>query len=101
MMLSFVLGPEWQLSPWWVACLVVTVGVLMVSRVPTLAAKTVRVPRDYVSLALLGITILLIAICMAPWVVLPGIACLYVASIPVSSYWYWRLARGDADAHTI
>jgi CDP-diacylglycerol--serine O-phosphatidyltransferase len=83
----------WWSSPVTVAAWTVVVAVAMVSRLPTLSAKTVRVPAQAVAPLLVLIAGLAAAVITFPFASLGVATLLYVAHIPYASYRYRWLAR--------
>jgi CDP-diacylglycerol--serine O-phosphatidyltransferase len=79
---------EWKnklfIHPIVVACVMVVVGGLMVSQVPTYSFKTVKIPYKWVRPFLLIVTLLVASLFNAPWLTLIIIACVYVATLPFS-----------------
>jgi len=72
---------------WWSAKLVVvlwTVGVaaLLISRIPTLSLKTIRVPPRLVALLLVGVGLLAAAVITYPMVALAAALVVYLGHIP-------------------
>jgi CDP-diacylglycerol--serine O-phosphatidyltransferase len=84
LMLSF----EWPNGPFALPHVVVPtlllIGALMVSRVPTFAAKQMRIPRSLTLPALILAALAVGAAVAAPWASFIVAGALYVASIPVS-----------------
>ncbi|MDQ4032441.1 MAG: phosphatidylcholine/phosphatidylserine synthase [Actinomycetota bacterium] len=86
-------GGGWWSAPVTVAVWTVLVAVAMVSRLPTLSAKTIRVPARAVAPLLVLIAGLAAAVITFPFASL-GLAMLgYVAHIPYASYRFRWLAR--------
>jgi CDP-diacylglycerol---serine O-phosphatidyltransferase len=86
-------GAGWWSAPVTVAVWTVLVAVAMVSRLPTLSAKTIRVPARAVAPLLVLIAGLAAAVITFPFASL-GLAMLgYVAHIPYASYRFRWLAR--------
>lgn len=77
---------------------VLVIAGLMVSRVPTYAAKTFgqRVPREMVLPFLLAIVIFFVTLASFPFVVLTGMTLLYLAALPWGVLRYRRLAAESA-----
>ncbi|MEI8296116.1 MAG: CDP-diacylglycerol--serine O-phosphatidyltransferase, partial [Alphaproteobacteria bacterium] len=79
---------EWKskifINPIVVSCVMVLVGGLMVSQVPTYSFKTVKIPYKLVRPFLVVVTLLIASLFNAPWLTLALIACGYVATIPFS-----------------
>lgn len=87
------LGVGWWSSPVTVAAWTIMVAVAMVSRLPTLSVKSVRVPARAVAPLLVLIAGLAAAVITFPFASLGVATLLYVAHIPYASYRYRWLAR--------
>ena len=74
---------------WVIAAYVIVIGLLMVSTIPMFALKGVRVGRRWMAPLLLLVVVLATLMLREPWLVLAGIATLYVLTIP----WAWALHR--------
>lgn len=83
------------LSPWIVAVHVVLVGTLMVSRVPTFAAKHVRIPQQYILPVMLACAFTIVAMIIEPWKALIGLGIIYLVSLPLSFIHYKKLSKSD------
>ena len=65
----------------------------MVSRVPTLAVKQVKIPARYVVFVLLGVGTFAAFLISTPWITM-AVACVgYLASIPYAGHLYAKLQR--------
>jgi CDP-diacylglycerol--serine O-phosphatidyltransferase len=71
------------------------VGALMVSRLPTFSFKKGRIAPHLVLPIFLGIALVFGLLATTPWVTLPCVMLLYLATLPLS----WRAWRRLADAH--
>ncbi|MQA15198.1 MAG: CDP-diacylglycerol--serine O-phosphatidyltransferase [Pseudonocardiaceae bacterium] len=83
---------------WWsalpvVAVWTVAVALLMVSRVPTLSAKTVRVPARHVAPLLVAVAGVAAAVVTFPFAVLAVALLLYLGHVPYAAYRYRWLAH--------
>ncbi|MBY0354973.1 MAG: CDP-diacylglycerol--serine O-phosphatidyltransferase [Rickettsiales bacterium] len=67
-----------------------SIGGLMASRLPTIAAKNFRIPTDYVPYVLVAVTVIMAFSIITPWVTLPLLGALYLLSMPISAYIYYR-----------
>ncbi len=96
---SFALGYEQFRSPWVVTPLVITVAVLMVSRLPTFSLKRIGIHRDLVLPTLvfagMGAALLL----SYPWEVIGVVTCVYAASLPFGLL-AWRRAWAAFELRT-
>ncbi|HUC12174.1 MAG TPA: CDP-diacylglycerol--serine O-phosphatidyltransferase [Stellaceae bacterium] len=93
MFLSFEWGDWLFRSPYLNAVTVTGVALLMVSKVPTVSLKRIRVPHDWVVPTLLGIGVLAAFVTTVPWLTLTAIGVVYVGSIPLTIRASYRLRR--------
>ena len=84
MFLSFQLGDWLFRSPYLNAVTVTGTALLMVSTVPTVSLKRLRVPHHLVVPSLLGIGVLAAFVTTAPWPTLTIIGLAYVGSFPLT-----------------
>jgi CDP-diacylglycerol--serine O-phosphatidyltransferase len=87
------LGTGWWSSPLVVAAWTIVVALAMVSRLPTLSMKTVRVPARSVAPLLVLIAGLAAAVITFPYASLAAAMVLYLLHVPYASYRYRWLAR--------
>lgn len=73
--------------------LLVVVGALMVSTLPTWSFKNFKVPAEYVLPLLLGIGIYVAVLLTEPWAALAAGGLIYAAMLPFSARSYLRLKR--------
>ena len=97
LMVSFALGEAWPRHPLIVGTVLVAVGGLMVSRLPTFSFKKGRVSRHLVLPALLGAALVMGVIASSPWIGLSLLGLVYVSLIPFSWMNYQRQARVDRE----
>jgi CDP-diacylglycerol---serine O-phosphatidyltransferase len=93
MFLSFEWGDWLFRSPYLNAVAVTGIAVLMISKVPTVSLKRIRVRHDWVVPTLLGIGVLAALVTTFPWPTLTAIGIVYVGSIPLTIRAYYRLRR--------
>ncbi|HEY2763473.1 MAG TPA: CDP-diacylglycerol--serine O-phosphatidyltransferase [Pseudonocardiaceae bacterium] len=91
--ISLQFGNGWWSTPLTVAMWTVVVAVLMVSRIPTLSAKSVRVPAKAVAPLLVLIAGLAATVITFPYASLAVAMLLYLAHVPYASYRYRWLAE--------
>ncbi|MGH3979255.1 MAG: CDP-diacylglycerol--serine O-phosphatidyltransferase, partial [Pseudonocardiaceae bacterium] len=87
------LGGGWWSAPVTVAVWTVATALLMVSRLPTLSAKTVRVPARSIAPLLVLVAGLAAAVITFPFVSLAVALLLYLAHLPYATYRYRWLER--------
>jgi CDP-diacylglycerol--serine O-phosphatidyltransferase len=93
MFLAFQWGDWLFRSPYLNAVTVSGVALLMISRVPTVSLKRIRIPPRLVVPTLLGIGVLTAFFTTAPWPTLTLVGIVYVSSIPLTIRAYYRLRR--------
>jgi CDP-diacylglycerol---serine O-phosphatidyltransferase len=93
MFLSFEWGDWLFRSPYLNAVTVSGVALLMVSRVPTVSLKRIRIPQDFVIPTLLAVGVATAFLTTAPWPTLTLVGIVYVGSIPLTVRAYYRLRR--------
>ncbi len=96
LMVSFEIEAAWPRHALVVGTVLVLVGGLMVSRIPTFSFKKGRVPRHLVLPSLLGAALVMGVIASSPWIGLSLLGLVYVSLIPFSWSAYRRQARHDA-----
>jgi CDP-diacylglycerol--serine O-phosphatidyltransferase len=98
LMVSFEIEAAWPRHALVVGAVLVVVGGLMVSRLPTYSFKKGRVPRHLVLPSLLGAALVMGVLASAPWIAGSLIGLVYVALIPFSWAAYRRQAAQDRQA---
>ena len=68
--------------------MLILVGALFVSTIPTYSSKRIRVPRRYVGLVLLGVAICIMLLVSTPWVSLSIAGIGYLVSIILAQFSY-------------
>lgn len=66
------------------------VALLMVSRIPTISAKKMKIDREFSSLILALAGIIIITLILEPWVAFPIISLIYLCTIPFSVFSYYK-----------
>ena len=95
MMLSFQFGDTPFRHPALNGAVIVTVALLMVSRLPTYSLKRIRVPRKFVLPLLVTVCLLAAFLVGSPWATLTAIGAGYFLSLPVSYFSYRRQKRNS------
>ncbi len=83
MLLTFELLDDF-FSYWAIAIYMTIIGFLMVSKIPTFSIKSIRVPKEYISILLVFASVIMAAMILEPWIFLPLFALIYLFSIPFS-----------------
>jgi CDP-diacylglycerol---serine O-phosphatidyltransferase len=86
-------GQGWWTSPLLVGVWTVVVAALMISRVPTLSLKTIKVSPRLVAPLLVGVVLLAATVLLYPLQALIAATLVYLAHIPYAVYRYHWLAR--------
>src|SRR5262245_12089014 len=97
LLVSFEADSAWPRHPLVVGVVLVGVGGLMVSRLPTFSFKKGRVPRHLVLPSLLGAALVMGVVASSPWIGLSLLGLVYVSLIPYSWMTYQRQARQDRE----
>lgn len=74
------------------------VAMLMASRVPTFAAKNIRITYDMVLPVMLCAGLIVALFMIAPWMTLAGACVLYLCTLPISTLKYYKLKRENDAA---
>jgi CDP-diacylglycerol--serine O-phosphatidyltransferase len=99
LMLPMFISFEWDLwlarSPYFNAVWITIVALLMVSKIPTVSLKRIRIPSHYVVPTLLGVGVMTAFFTTAPWPTLVFIGVVYLVSIPLTIRASSRLRRTE------
>jgi len=95
MFASFEWGDWIARSPYLNAVWISVVALLMVSTIPTVSLKRIRIPNHYVVPTLLGIGVMTAFFTTAPWLTLMFVGAVYIGSIPLTVRASYRLRRTD------
>jgi CDP-diacylglycerol--serine O-phosphatidyltransferase len=93
MFLSFEWGDWLFRSPYLSAVTVTGVALLMISKVPTVSLKGIRIPHHLVIPTLLAFGVATAFLTTEPWLTLIAVGIVYVSSIPLTIRAYNRLKR--------
>jgi CDP-diacylglycerol---serine O-phosphatidyltransferase len=93
MFLSFEWGDWFFRSPYLSAVTVTGVALLMISKVPTVSLKRIRIPHHLVIPTLLAFGVATGFLTTEPWLTLIVVGIVYVGSIPLTIRSYLRLKR--------
>jgi CDP-diacylglycerol---serine O-phosphatidyltransferase len=93
MFLSFEWGDWLFRSPYLSAVVVTGIALLMISKVPTVSLKRIRIPHHMVIPTLLGFGVATAFLTSEPWLTLTTVGVVYVSSIPLTVRAYYRLKR--------
>src|SRR5215472_356922 len=93
MFLSFEWGDWLFRSPYLSAITITGIALLMVSKVPTVSLKRIRIPQHMVIPTLLAFGVATAFLTTAPWPTLMVVGVVYLGSIPLTIRSYFRLRR--------
>src|SRR6516162_1561647 len=93
MFLSFEWGDWVFRSPYLNAVSITGIALLMVSKVPTVSLKRIRIPHHLVVPTLLAFGVATAFLTTAPWPTLMVVGVVYLGSIPLTIRSYYRLKR--------
>lgn len=96
LLVSFEINATWPRHPLVVGAILVGVGGLMVSRLPTFSFKKGRVPRHLVLPLLLGVALVMGVLVSSPWIAMSMLGLAYACLIPFSWLSYRRQSALDA-----
>ena len=96
MFASFEWGDWIARSPYLNAVWIAGVALMMVSTIPTVSLKRIRIPHDFVIPTLLGVGIVAGFLTTAPWPTLTVVGLVYLASIPLTIRASARIRRAAA-----
>ena len=90
MMLTFEFDDISRLiNPFSVAIYSTLIAFGMASRIPTISIKKMQIPHENVALVLAFSGLLIAALLMKPWIIIPALGLIYVISIPVTTFMYY------------
>ena len=98
LMVSFEIEAAWPRHALVVGAVLIVVGGLMVSSLPTYSFKKGRIPRHLVLPSLLGAALVMGMLASSPWIALSLIGLVYVSLIPFSWTAYRRQTSKDRQA---
>jgi CDP-diacylglycerol---serine O-phosphatidyltransferase len=93
MFLSFEWGDWLFRSPYLSAVTVTGIALLMISKVPTVSLKRIRIPHHLVIPTLLAFGVATAFLTTEPWLTLTVVGIVYVSSIPLTIRSHFRLKR--------
>jgi CDP-diacylglycerol--serine O-phosphatidyltransferase len=100
LLLAFETGAALFRQPWLGAATLVTVGLLMVSRIPTYSIKQIKVSRGMILPALVAAGLIAGALASEPWTTFVVVGVVYVVSIPVAIATQARARRSAVAAES-
>jgi CDP-diacylglycerol---serine O-phosphatidyltransferase len=97
LILTLKTGMEYTVPPALTACHVLLTAMLMASRIPTYAAKHLRIKHEQIPKFMIGCSLLLVFFIIEPWLFLSIISMVYLISIYFSAR-RWKMLKARSDA---
>ena len=93
MILTFLFNEKFEIVPFeikpiYVIAYTAFIGFMMVSRVPTISVKKIKIQKKYTSVFLAFSALIIIGLLVEPWVVLPMFGIIYIITIPLGVLMY-------------
>lgn len=101
LLVSFEIEDSWPRHPLLVGMVLLIVGGLMVSRVPTFSFKKGRIPRHLVLPMMLGVALVMGVLASSPWIGVSLLGLAYVCLIPFSWMAHRRQVAQDNGAEVV
>ena len=98
-MISLALGPKWSPSPYLGIFMLLFVGTLMASRLPTISLKHLHVPRKAMPVVLAGLLLLIAFLVSNFWLTLGVVGMGYICTVPVSGWLFLRTRARYEQTH--
>jgi CDP-diacylglycerol--serine O-phosphatidyltransferase len=98
LMVSFEIDASWPRHALAVGLVMVLVGGMMVSRIPTFSFKKGRIPRHLVLPSLLAAALVMGVLASSPWIGLSLLCLVYLSLIPFSLLAHHRQMLRDREA---
>ena len=100
-MIALALDLKWQPSPYMGIFMLLFVGTLMASRLPTISLKHVHVSRRSMPFVLAGLLFLIAFLVSNFWLALGVVGLGYICTIPISGWFFLRArARYERQQNT-
>jgi CDP-diacylglycerol--serine O-phosphatidyltransferase len=94
--ISLGFATDWPSHPLVTGFWTVAMAALMVSRMPSFSFKRIRVPQPFILPLFVCVGLTLAGLAAFPWIVLTGVAAVYLATFPFSVRSYMRL-KAEAE----
>ena len=84
-------GTEISFSPTFFMIYIIILGIYMISNLPTFSTKNITISKRYAAFTMVFITALIMSLIIAPWVILPIIAVIYLILNVYSTIKYFNI----------
>jgi CDP-diacylglycerol--serine O-phosphatidyltransferase len=88
LMITFELMPNFIFNKNLIIAYMLFIALMMVSRIPTLSSKAIKVDKKVVPMIMAIATIVIGCLLLLPWIVMPFLSIIYLISIPFSAIYY-------------
>jgi len=85
--------PPFEITPIMVIIYMAIIAFLMVSRIPTISVKNVKIRPEFRSLILASVGLFIAALVLEPWVTLPILGVVYICLIPFSVIKFYKIKK--------
>ncbi|MEM7172199.1 MAG: phosphatidylcholine/phosphatidylserine synthase [Pseudomonadota bacterium] len=100
MALAFVFGDDFFRNATLNGLVLLVVGGLMISRLPTFSAKKIKIKRHQVGFVLIGVGAFLAFLVSTPWVTLSAAGLIYLIGIPVAALSFLKVRKAASNVAT-
>ncbi len=100
LILHFQTAEYFTIPPFLIALHVFLMGLLMVSRLPTFAAKHTRIPPQWILPITIACALVVVMLIIEPWLSISLLGMVYLATIPFSVHYYNTLKNRDTETLT-
>jgi CDP-diacylglycerol---serine O-phosphatidyltransferase len=82
-----------DITPIMVVLYMVLIAFCMVSRIPTISVKKIKIKKEYATIFMAGAALFIISLILEPWITLPLLGISYLSTIPFSIWQYYSFKR--------
>lgn len=97
LLIDFVSEQQYMALPWIHACFLITLGFLMVSRLPTFSFKKIHIHQRFIVPLLVAVALLGVSIVSAPWPTLIVLEVIYILLLPFGAIQAAKLVKTQKD----
>lgn len=98
-MISIALDLKWSPSPYLGIFMLLFIGCLMASRLPTISLKAVHIQRKWLPFTLAALLLLIAFMAANFWLTLGVVGFLYILTVPISGWVYLRVRKRYLREH--
>jgi CDP-diacylglycerol--serine O-phosphatidyltransferase len=82
---------DWTLPPWVGIFMLLFIGVLMASRLPTISLKSVHIPKRALPYTLAGLLLLIAFLASNFWLTIGVVGALYILTVPITCFLFLKI----------